>query len=282
MCPTMKIRMAKGCCWGGEGSERISIHHNLLAHNDERNPRIKTSGVVDIVNNVIYNPGFTGGWGPSHISNEFSAVPVNYIGNYYKAGINSASADYYISTSGGVEIFVQGNITPKRTSNAMDEGEGVVRPSDLQWVVPSRHATAAIKTTTAFAAFDQVLTDAGATAGLNCIGSFYARQDAIDARIKNDLSSGTGNIIARPSDVGGWPDLAPGTACTDTDKDGMPDVWENGRGHNPNDPADGAMDANGDGYTNVEEYLNGSPIILNKVIYLPTILKLIGVKDRPF
>ena len=39
--------------------------------------------------------------------------------------------------------------------------------------------------------------------------------------------------------------------------DGMPDEWERKHGLNPADPADAARDANGDGYTNVEEYLNG-------------------------
>jgi hypothetical protein len=42
----------------------------------------------------------------------------------------------------------------------------------------------------------------------------------------------------------------------DSDGDGMPDEWERQHGLNPNNPADGALDKNGDGYTNVEEYLN--------------------------
>jgi pectate lyase len=37
----------------------------------------------------------------------------------------------------------------------------------------------------------------------------------------------------------------------------MPDAWEREHGLNPNDPADSALDADGDGYTNLEEYLNG-------------------------
>ena len=36
----------------------------------------------------------------------------------------------------------------------------------------------------------------------------------------------------------------------------MPDVWETQQGFNPTNAADGALDADGDGYTNVEEYLN--------------------------
>jgi hypothetical protein len=36
----------------------------------------------------------------------------------------------------------------------------------------------------------------------------------------------------------------------------MPDAWETAHRLNPHDAADGARDRDGDGYTNVEEYLN--------------------------
>ena len=35
----------------------FSLHHNLMAHNRERNPRININGLADIVNNTIYNSG---------------------------------------------------------------------------------------------------------------------------------------------------------------------------------------------------------------------------------
>lgn len=44
----------------------------------------------------------------------------------------------------------------------------------------------------------------------------------------------------------------------DTDADGMPDVWENAHGFNPNDPADAALDADNDGQTNLAEYRAGT------------------------
>jgi len=42
----------------------------------------------------------------------------------------------------------------------------------------------------------------------------------------------------------------------DSDHDGIPDEWEKAHGLNPNDPADANGDYNGDGYTNLEKYLN--------------------------
>lgn len=44
----------------------------------------------------------------------------------------------------------------------------------------------------------------------------------------------------------------------DADSDGMPDGWEMEHGFNPSDPSDAAADADGDGLTNLEEYLGGT------------------------
>jgi hypothetical protein len=42
----------------------------------------------------------------------------------------------------------------------------------------------------------------------------------------------------------------------DSDLDGMPDSWETARGLNPSNASDASGDRNGDGYTNIEEYIN--------------------------
>jgi hypothetical protein len=52
------------------------------------------------------------------------------------------------------------------------------------------------------------------------------------------------------------PPAAGAKPLLDTDGDGMPDEWETANGFNANDPSDGPKDADGDGYTNLEEYLN--------------------------
>ena len=44
----------------------------------------------------------------------------------------------------------------------------------------------------------------------------------------------------------------------DTDADGMPDIWENEHGFNPNNPLDAGKDADGDGLTNLGEYQAGT------------------------
>jgi hypothetical protein len=71
-----------------------------------------------------------------------------------------------------------------------------------------------------------------------------------------DRAGGGKGIIDSQQAVGGWPELRSAPAPIDSDHDGMPDDWERKHGLDPNDPADGASVANGDGYTNLEDYLN--------------------------
>jgi hypothetical protein len=74
--------------------------------------------------------------------------------------------------------------------------------------------------------------------------------------VVDDVKKGTGRIIDSPGQVGGYPRLRSAAAPADSDHDGMPDAWERARGFDPRDAADGAEDADGDGYTNLEEYLH--------------------------
>ena len=66
-------------------------------------------------------------------------------------------------------------------------------------------------------------------------------------------------IITDPRQMGGYPEYKPWQPYQDTDLDGMPDEWEMRNGLNPNDPSDANGDLNGDGYTNIEKYINAIP-----------------------
>ena len=57
-------------------------------------------------------------------------------------------------------------------------------------------------------------------------------------------------------EVGGWPEYK-GTPYKDSDGDGMPDDWETAHGLNPKDAVDATGDPNDDGYTNIEDFING-------------------------
>lgn len=78
------------------------------------------------------------------------------------------------------------------------------------------------------------------------------------ARFGETYGGGGNGIIDSQEAVGGWPQLKSRPTPPDRDNDGMPDAWERGYGLDPDDGADGSEDRDGDGYTNVEEYLNGT------------------------
>jgi len=222
-------------------SKRISIHHNLLVHNVERNPRIQIDGIVDFVNNVVHN--WRGSLGVFTNNSQ-----VNYVGNYIKKGPNSDN-DYAVNIgSSSVSVYVAGNISHHRTSNS-DPEENVVNPGDRGHIT-SRFSAPEVTTYSCHSinnceAYDQVLAQAGATLPI---------RDSVDQRIVNDVKNGIGRIINDPSEVGGWPRLASGTPPADSDHDGMADNWEVSNFGNLS--RNGTGDANNNGYTDLEEYLN--------------------------
>jgi len=66
-------------------------------------------------------------------------------------------------------------------------------------------------------------------------------------------------IITDPRQMGGYPEYRSWKPWKDSDGDGMPNEWEKAKGLNPNDPADANKDCTGDGYTNIEKYINNIP-----------------------
>jgi hypothetical protein len=104
-----------------------------------------------------------------------------------------------------------------------------------------------VTTSSAGIAYKDVLTNAGTSRPI---------RDAVDQRTISDVKNNIGRIIDDPSQVGGWPRLAAGTPKTDTDHDGIPNAWETSHGINPS-LNDSAGHRNRNGYTNIEEYING-------------------------
>ena len=87
-------------------------------------------------------------------------------------------------------------------------------------------------------------------------GAVLPRRDKTDTRIVQSVRNGGGRIIDSQDEVGGWQEYRSAKPPKDNDNDGMPDKWEKKHGLNPNDPSDGSQDANANGYTNLEDYLN--------------------------
>ena len=66
-------------------------------------------------------------------------------------------------------------------------------------------------------------------------------------------------IITDPRQMGGYPEYGDWKPWKDSDGDGMPDEWETENGLNPQDASDANKDCTGDGYTNIEKYINDIP-----------------------
>ena len=213
------------------GSENITLHHNLLAHNADRNPLMQLCGAAQVINNVTYNPQYTF----SHQQNNCIVSAINYInwiGNYHKKGPDSTSnSDLKVipadngTYSGGAKVYVAGNIGPSRANNSLPDINWVDSGS-RSFVVSTPVDAPFVTTTDASTAYNDVLADAGNSRGLDCNGNWVGRRDSIDTRVINDVKNGTGHIIDSPSEVGGWVAPASGTQCVDVDKDGMSDTWE--------------------------------------------------------
>ena len=113
-------------------------------------------------------------------------------------------------------------------------------------LAPKPFAVASVTTLSPQAALESVLERVGA-----CLPA----RDAVDRRLVEDARQRRGRIIDSQSQVGGWPVYRQADALVDSDMAGMPDDWERAQGLNPHDPSDAAR-ARGDGYTNIEEYIN--------------------------
>jgi pectate lyase len=236
----------------GSRSDRVSIHHNLLAHNDFRNPLLISGGTLEVVNNVVYD------WG-SLVTEIVDDAPmsVNIIGNWYKPGPSSKTPHEILINPSGKnllpKIFVSGNAKEGEAAAPADDWARVQFGWRLKGVAPEKYRasgrfpTAPIANSTAKEASTQVLEHAGATA---------PRRDSIDQRIVADVKNGTGSIIDSPDQVGGYPAFNRGVPPVDSDGDGIPDEWERRAGLDPANPSDGNADRDGDGYTNLEEYLH--------------------------
>ena len=251
------------------GSLQQTFHHNLYAHHASRSPKVtwRQHTKVDFRNNVIYNWNYNNCY-------DGSTSYINWVNNYYKYGpatntsvknriFQLSDEDAPQSSSFETSLYADGNyvdgypiVTANNWSGGIDLIDGA---SESKNRIFTPHDFISISNETAESAYTEVVEKAGAS----------IVRDVVDARIANEVLSRTATysgvesnlagIIDSQSDVGGWPALIEETrpAQYDTDLDGMPDTWETQNGLNPNNPNDRNEDANDDGYTNLEDYLNG-------------------------
>jgi rhamnogalacturonan endolyase len=222
----------------------VSIFRCLYIDNWMRNPKVK--GVNDFQNNVVYNWGSGGGYIPAGDSAGLTFA--NLIGNYFISGPNTGAEPPFKTGNANYSLYHAGNFQDLNLNGVLD-GSAVTDASfpTLTLVPTPFNYPAPATLLTAQKAFAHVLANAGAS----------LHRDHADSVMLGELASvGTlGAQIYNESEIGGVGTVAGGVAAKDTDGDGMPDWWEEAAGTNPL-VADNNGDVNGDGYTNLENYLN--------------------------
>ncbi len=236
---------------------RISYHHNFTAHHmqrcvaqmhwgDEGIPLANGGGVpaggvdLEFRNNVIHNCAFASTF-DAFLGEGTENVRINFVGNTATHG-----ADVYQGGPIGMTWFHDGQAP--RVQLFLDDNhyddhpmvnlENEAPPTRLNVAHPD--ATIAVTTTSA---------EVARTAVLDGVGAWP--RDAMTARIIDEARSGTGAIGTFDD-----PLISGGPAPpADVDRDGMSDAWEADNGLDVGTD-DSSGDADGDGWTNLEEYLH--------------------------
>ena len=256
---------------GGQGSGVGSFHHNLLAHCEGRNWSLSGGltgggaydGAHDVFNNVVYNWGGRATDGGSH--------EINFVNNYYRMG-EATSQKYLLrlqlegTGTGTQSAYVSGNIREEKsgtltqdklnTTYRYETSGGQVVNWEPFVTAPFFPSYATIES--AEEALRNVLSDVGCN-----MPSPTAHEERIVQETLNKTytykgsKTGKKGLIDREADAGGYEEIGSETreADYDSDADGMPNWWEKLHGLDPQ-VADNNSDANGDGYTALEEYLN--------------------------
>lgn len=254
----------------------------------------KCAGPIDYVNNVIFNWGGNSAYGGEGTNKGAGGRHINMVNNYYKYGpatskksriVNPTTkdADNCGKSPGGTvepgKFYITGNYVYGSTTVTNDNWQGVdpdesnkkdMCKSTTRW---TDGLTGLQNEQTAEEAYEIVLAKAGCS----------LHRDAVDMRIVEDVRNGIvrngqmvtsatvtgsvtpkkgqiskGGLIDTPSDVGGYPLIAEIHRANDydTDRDGMPDEWEDAKGLDKNASSDGKLYTLDKNYTNLEVYLN--------------------------
>ncbi len=215
-----------------EGTHAFTFIGNLVAHNEDRNPAIKGNTSTILVNNVIYNWG-NGAAIPmwdSRSNPTFQPIVASIVGNVFIAGGDTPSravcVEVNASVARGTQVFLADNAWRRAKIDPWSIAEIDDVSFDVKAGAPPLWTSLTLRASDEVEAW--VLANAGARP---------ADRDAVDARLVREVQSRVGRIIDRPEDVGGWPT--------------MPEV-----ARPLSLPEEPDEDEDGDGYTNLEEWLH--------------------------
>lgn len=202
----------RGFLVGGD-AHSVSIHHNLFAHNYQRNPMVNSVGVVDVVNNLAYHWVSRG----ASVAALTGDSKVNFVGNKFierqpGPGVIQPSSiafgDISVSSENGYtpSIYLKDNIGAGRPNNELPEwslmstGHNEVYDPDKGWTSSIRHPAPVVPV---------VSTDKLEAHLISFAGAYLPRRDTVDKRIISELFSRTGVmpdcVEGCEYNAGGWP-----------------------------------------------------------------------------
>lgn len=233
----------------GLNADRISILKNLFAHNYQRNPYMNANGHLDFRNNIIYN----GGDRIMRFNNAMGQLQtVNVVNNVLIQGPESKYMyEIYIRrTSNGIyngKIFVKGNLSDQNPQFKDNNWRMVVDEETLSPFPGSARSSTEFPVENT-----QTLPPENLYNTLHSnIGATLPSRDQVDDRILHNVQLKEGRYIAQPSQLFGWPRL------TETRQNMDPDNgWQRQYEIDLFNPAEANADYNGNGFTNLEEFLN--------------------------
>lgn len=265
-----------------------SIHNCLYFNVSHRTPNAASEGRIDIINNVSHDWHY-------RMTYLQHGSQTNHINNYGSAGArtslytsNPTNPGYQVNaanSSHGHQIYTAGNIIDKGFFTDPDadnrqlwaeynggfQNVGLLPNSQFTSAqYPLLGAPLPIKSATD--AYNDVIKNVGANAFINADGSVGYYTDTQDTFYLDIMNQGEGayHPYQMYDQVRSWIEepmylnfintananpINTRPVDYDTDGDGMPNVWETLYGTNPEIP-DNNGDKDGDGYTNLEEFLN--------------------------
>lgn len=255
---------------GGE----MSYHNNFTANTTHRFPNIAADGSYEVINNLVYNWKF-------RLLNVVNSPRLNHINNYYKVG--GAIRSHYGDAGNYGEVLHKMNLSQPSTASIYTAGNyitgfltdpqadnwpswhifttahGYIKndpvPPTLQSKTAHPMLGAAIDLRTALAISQELPDNVGAFRTLDENGAVAVYRDAVDEKHIDAYRNDSGGPFSYASVPFVYPVLPSSAPYADTDADGMPDAWESANGFDPH-VDDSAADADRNGYTNLEEFLN--------------------------
>lgn len=241
---------------------------NNVTSSSNRNANMAFDGYGEFMNNIIYNT-------PQKNSRNYHNLKFNHINNYYKR-----SNDSYNWIDNGSEgkklpsIYSKGNVySGKVGGSAVSLTGNSKEDNSILWVLRDRKTRAPAKyfskrkhiqrfkfpwkETSAKQAYKRLVNDqnVGAFKYLDNNGLVRTYRDAFDTQMLNVIQS---NLPYRGRLASNWklPNIPKTTRSSnyDTDNDGMADAWEIRKFGNLKQSYRGDFDGNG--YENIEEYMN--------------------------